>query len=83
MTIKSAWARVDFALGTAEVQESNAVRLPITAVPANVQLTPAAAPHNTGTDLFLLNIEFFQTVNGIQYPLNNGAFNVVGIIEVA
>jgi len=28
-------------------------------------------------------VEFFQEINGVQYPLKNGAYNVLNIVEVA
>lgn len=31
----------------------------------------------------LLLIEFFQEVNTVQYPLNNGTFNVLNILNVS
>jgi hypothetical protein len=40
-------------------------------------------PAGTGTKVFLLKLEFFQMVNAVQYPLKNGAFNSLKIIEVA
>jgi hypothetical protein len=45
-------------------------------------LTPAASPAGAGTDLYLLQIEFFQEVNGVQYTLKNGAYNSLSIVEV-
>jgi hypothetical protein len=34
--------------------------------------------------LFLsLGIEFFQEVNGKRYPLKNGAFNALALVEVS
>lgn len=82
IALRGAWAKVDFATGEVDVQESNVVNLPIDAVSTNVVLTPAAAAVGTGADLFLLMIEFFQEVNGNQYVLKNGAFNALSIIEV-
>jgi len=81
-TLGGAWAKVDFATGEADVQETNAINLPIDATPTNVVLTPAAAAAGTGTDLFLLMIEFFQEVNGNQYTLKNGAYNALSVVEV-
>ncbi len=42
-----------------------------------------AVPTGTGTKFFLLKMEFFQQVNALQYPLKNGAFNSLKVIEVA
>lgn len=82
ITIRGAWAKVDFATGEADMQESNAVNLPLDATSTNVVLTPGAAPSGAGTDLFLLMIEFFQEVNGNQYVLKNGAYNALSVVEV-
>jgi hypothetical protein len=82
ITLRGAWAKVDFETGEADVQETNAVNLPIDATSTDVILTPAAAAAGTGTDLYLLMIEFFQEVNGNQYTLKNGAFNALSIVEV-
>lgn len=82
ITLRGAWAKVDFAMGEFDVQETNAVNLPIDATSTNVLLTPPAAPTGTGTDLYLLMIEFFQEVNGAQYTLKNGAYNALKIVEV-
>jgi hypothetical protein len=82
VTLRGAWAKVDFATGETDVQETNAINLPIDATPTNVVLTPASAAAGTGTDLFLLMIEFFQEVNGNQYTLKNGAYNALSVVEV-
>jgi len=83
MSVKGSWAKIDFANNVSDVQISNIVNIPIDANASNMVLTPAAVPAGVGTDLFLLHIEFFQEVNGIQYSLKNGAFNALGIVEVA
>lgn len=83
VTIRSAWAKVDFAANTSSVEYTNAVNLAIDGTSGNVTLTPAAVPAGTGTGLFLLAVEFFQEVNGVQYTLKNGAYNSLAIVEVA
>lgn len=82
MTLRGAWANVDFATGLVDVQETNAVNLPLDATSTDVVLTPAAVAAGAGTDLFFLMVEFFQEVNGIQYTLKNGAYNALSIVEV-
>ena len=82
MTLRGAWAKVDFATGEADVQETNEVNLLLDATSTDVVLTPAAAAAGAGTDLFLLMVEFFQEVNGVQYTLKNGAYNALSIVEV-
>lgn len=83
VTFKGSWLKLDFATGLYDVQASNVVNLPIDATATNVVLTPGSVPTGTGTDLYLLQIEFFQEVNTIQYSLKNGAHNALSIVEVA
>jgi hypothetical protein len=83
VTLRGAYAKIDFAAGTSEVEYTNAVNMAIDGSSNNVTLTPAAVPSGSGTSLFLLAVEFFQEVNGVQYTLKNGAFNSLSIVEVA
>jgi hypothetical protein len=82
ITLRGAWAKVNFATGETSVEETNAVNLPLDATSTNVVLAPAAAPTGTGTDVYLLMIEFYQEVNGNQYTLKNGAYNALSIVEI-
>lgn len=82
VTFRGAWAKVDFAGGVSSVEESNSQNLAIDGTATTVTLTPGAAPVGTGTDVYLLMLEFFQEVNGVQYTLKNGAFNVLSIVEI-
>jgi hypothetical protein len=82
ITLRGAWAKIDFATGETSVEETNAVNLPLDATSTNVALTPGAAPVGAGTDVYLLMIEFFQEVNGNQYSLKNGAYNALSIVEI-
>lgn len=45
-------------------------------------LTPSGVPTGSGVGMHVLLIEFFQEVNGVQYMLNNGAYNVLNLLEV-
>lgn len=83
ISIRGGWARIDFANGSGELHLSNVVNLPINASPNNVALTPTGAPAGAGTNLFLLEIEFYQEVNGLQYSLKNGAFNALSVVEAS
>lgn len=82
ISLRAAWANVDFAAGTTDVQLSNEVNLPIDNVSTDVFLTPAAAAAGAGVDVYLLMVEFFQQVNGVQYSLKNGAYNALSIVDV-
>lgn len=82
VTLKGAWLKLDFATGIYDLQPSNIVNLPINAIATNVVLTPAGVPAGLGTDIYLLQLEFFQEVNLIQYSLKDGAHNSLCIVEV-
>jgi len=83
MNIKGGWAKVDFANNISDVKFTNVVNLPINGTSTNVVLTPTAAPVGAGTNLYLLQIEFFQLVNAVQYPLKNGTYNALSVVEVS
>jgi hypothetical protein len=83
VSFRGAWARVDFELGLKEIEYSPVNNFPLDATSNMVKLTPAAAPTGTGTDIYLLMLEFFQEMNGVQYSLKNGSYNVLSVVEVA
>ncbi|MEP7169617.1 MAG: hypothetical protein ABI855_09640 [Bacteroidota bacterium] len=83
LTLRGAYSNVNFADGVSATEFTNEVNLPIDGTVTTVSLTPAAVPAGTGTKLYFLQIEFFQTVNAVQYELNNGAFNALVIAEIA
>ena len=82
ISIKGAWAKVGFTDNTSEIEYTNVENLPIDATSNNITLTPTAVPSGTGTSLYLLQVEFFQEVNGQQYSLKNGAYNALSVVEV-
>lgn len=82
ITLQSAFAKVDFATGISDITFSNEVNLPIDGTTAAQTLTPSAVPAGGGSQLYLLEIKFFQEVNAIQYSLKNGAYNSLAIVEV-
>lgn len=73
---------MDFKAGKWELQESKSVKLPLNALSKRVLLKPGTAPTGTGTNLFLLQVCFYQEINGIEYAMNNEAFNGMKVIEV-
>ena len=83
ISMKAAFANIDFATGISEIKYSPVTNLPIDGTNTSVTLTPAAIPAGAGKKFYLILIEFFQEVNGVQYPLKNGSYNVLNIIEVA
>ncbi|WP_246011659.1 hypothetical protein [Flavobacterium piscinae] len=81
-SLQSAFLNLDF--GTAEyaITYSDVVNLPTNSGIATQTLTPSGVPAGSGIQFYFLLIEFFQEVNAVQYPLNNGAFNVLNIVAV-
>jgi hypothetical protein len=82
VSLSCGFLNLDFATGIYEMVISPARNLPINMTSTNVTLTPSDVPAGTGTQFYLLLVEYFQMVNGVEYPLNNGAFNALGIIGV-
>lgn len=81
VTFKGAFANVDFANGIGNIEYTNEMSVPLDSTEVDITLIPSATPSGSGTKLFLLTIEFFQSVNGQQYSLKNGAYNALSIIE--
>ena len=82
VSFRSAFINLDFVSGEFDMQYSPVVNTVLDMNPTTITLTPTEVPTGTGTQLYLLLIEFFQEVNGIQYPLRNGAFNVLNLIDI-
>lgn len=80
--LTSGYAVVDFTNGDKELQLSAPVNLPIDGTQSTITLTPSATPSIAGTSLYMLKVEFFQEVNGVQYTLKNGLYNALRIVEV-
>jgi hypothetical protein len=81
-SFSSAFVNLDFETGIFDSSYSPAVILQLDNTISTIILTPEAVPTGTGTQMYLLLIEFFQEVNGVQYSLRNGAFNVLNVVEV-
>jgi hypothetical protein len=76
-------AVIDFTTGDSELSLTNIQNIALNSATSDVTLTPLTVPAGAGTRFYLLKIEFYQLVNGVQYTLNNGAFNALTILEVA
>ena len=81
-SMQSGFVNLDFETGVSDITYSAVSNLPIDGTVSTVSLTPSGVPSGTGLEFMVLLIEFFQEVNGQQYSLNNGAFNVLNIVEV-
>ena len=69
--------------GVFDLKQAPELLLPINTTSTAVTLTPTALPTGTGLKLYLLKVEFVQQLNGVNYPLKNGAYNAMTVIEVA
>jgi hypothetical protein len=81
--IVSAGAEVDFRMQTsvADAQESGILPLDNNlSVGLNLVNTVSAA--STSPLFLLMGIQFFQQVNGVDYPLSNGAYNALNMVKV-
>ena len=83
ISLTGAMGNINFATGVWDVKLTNVQNLMINTNNSSVTLTPTAVPAGTGIKVLLLKLEFFQLLNGVQYPLKNGAYNSLSIIEVA
>jgi hypothetical protein len=82
VSLSSAYLKIDFDSAESSIEYSQVVNIPISSPPSSQSLTPAGVPTGAGNDIFVLLVEFFQEMNGVQYPLKNGAYNVLNIVEV-
>lgn len=81
VSLISGFLNLDFATGIKDLRLSPITNLPINNTTATVTLTPSAVPTGTGAQCYFLKVAFYQEVNGIQYPLNNGAYNALQLLE--
>lgn len=72
----------DFETGIYDLQLSPVSNILLDMTSSTITLTPDAMSAGTGNTLHLLLVEFFQEVNGAQYSLRNGAFNVLHLLAV-
>ncbi len=81
--IVSAGAEVDFENETFVVDSRQSALLAWDGTATAVLNLSNAVTANSTHPLFLvLGIEFFQDVNGVKYPLKNGAYNALTIVKV-
>lgn len=82
-SLQVGFLRIDFATGAYELTQSPEEVYPLQNGLISPVLTPASVPTAPGIGLHLILIEFFQEVNGSQYMLNNGAFNVLNLLKLS
>ncbi len=82
--IVSAGAEVDFEAETYVMQNSASAVLPIDATPtAAIAHTNAVTAASTKPLFLAVGVEFYQQVNAQMYPLKNGAFNPLALVQVS
>ncbi len=74
---------LDFVNETSAFESDETAILPYDAVDtAAIDLSVALAAASVLPILQVLGIEFYQEVNGQMYPLKNGAFNALSVVNV-
>jgi hypothetical protein len=81
--IVSSGIEVDFENETFVADSKTSAVLPWdSTATAVINLTNAVTAASTHPLFLALGIEFFQDVNGVKYPLKNGAFNALALVKV-
>ena len=85
VTIKTAWAKLDFKKKIFDISYSDPFEMALLNVPSQgpMEIVIANKPITTGISLYFMCVEFIQEVNGIQYSLKNGAYNACAILDSA
>jgi len=81
-SFKSIALRIDFNTGKFEVQESIAKRVALDNRSITLLLKPAALSQQSGASLVLLQICFYQELNGKDYRLQNSEYNGMQVVGV-
>lgn len=82
--IISGGAEIDFEEETFVIENSETAILPWDATPTAVINQVNTVTANSTKPLFLaLGVEFYQQVNGQMYPLKNGAYNPLALVQVS
>ncbi|HBI01563.1 MAG TPA: hypothetical protein PLL09_03355 [Flavobacterium sp.] len=82
--IISGGAEIDFEAETFVIENSETAILPWDATPTAVINQVNTVTANSTKPLFLaVGVEFYQQVNGQMYPLKNGAYNPLALVQVS
>ncbi len=81
-SISSAVTLIDFEMDDYQTAFSPKFNFPTTDGLLDLTLLVSALPTGTGVKFFYILIEFFQELNGVQYPLKNNSHNVLYILDV-
>lgn len=80
--LRSGFLNLDFETGDKDLELSPPSNMPLDAPLGDVILTPSAIPIGTGNMMYFLKVSFYQEVNGVQYPLRNGLFNALEMVDI-
>lgn len=81
-SLQTGFLRLDFETGASALALSPELEFPLVQSTLLPVLTPTTVPSGTGVSIHVLLLTFFQEVNGVKYLLNNGAFNVLHVLDV-
>lgn len=73
---------LDLTTGIYQMTYSDSVNLKLDMAISSPIMRPNDMPGGDGFKFYFFLIEFFQEVNGVQYALNNGIYNVLNLLEV-
>ncbi|MEN9910283.1 MAG: hypothetical protein RLZZ540_3442 [Bacteroidota bacterium] len=82
VSLRSGISKLDFGTGLYENSYSPETIIDLNNMATTVELTPASVPTGSGFEFYLLLIEFYQEVNGVQYPLRSSSYNVLNLVDV-
>ncbi|SHM65074.1 hypothetical protein SAMN05443669_105317 [Flavobacterium xanthum] len=82
VSFRSAFINLDFATGIFDKSYSPISNVLLDQNLITVTLIPEQVPAGSGIQLYLLLIEFYQEVNGIQYSLKSGNYNALNLVEI-
>ena len=84
VSFRSGFSSINFETNVTSTVYSPKVKLPIDLTQTDVVLTPPSVP-DTGIGqkwMSVVLIEFYQEVDGVSYPLSNGAFNALSVLSM-
>jgi len=82
--IMSSGAEIDFEAGTYVANENSTAILPYDGIAmAVLNLSNNVTAASTKPLFLALGVEFYQEINGVLYPLKNGSYNALSLIEIS
>lgn len=82
--IVSSGVAIDFEAGSYVAEVNSSAILPYNSVATAVlNLVNSVTPASTNPLFLAVGVEFYQEINGVQYPLKNGSFNSLSLVEIS